>query len=52
MSVVGGGRVGNRASTADVRVAQLVRETLELVCCEIIVVPQHVVVRGPTCSLP
>ena len=51
MSVVGRGRIGDGASAANVRVAQLVGETLELICRETVVVPQDVVVRGSTCSL-
>ena len=51
MSVVGRSRIGDGASAAYVRVAQLVGETLELICRETVVVPQDVIVRGSTCSL-
>ena len=51
MSVVGRGRVGDGASAADVRVAQLVGEALEFICREVVVVPQDVVVRGSTGAL-
>ena len=39
MSVVGRGGVGDGACTADVGVTQLVGETLEFICCEVVVVP-------------
>lgn len=45
MRVVGGRRDGHGARAAHVRVAQLVREALQLVRTEVVVVPQHVVVR-------
>ena len=51
MSVVGRGRIGDGASAAYVRVAQLVGETLELICRETVVIPQDVVVRRSTGSL-
>lgn len=43
--VVGGRGDGHRARTAHVRVAKLVRQALQLVRPEVVVVPQHVVVR-------
>ncbi len=45
MRVVGGRRDGHGARAAHVRVAQLVRQHLQLVRVEVVVVPQHVVVR-------
>ena len=51
MSIVGGGWVGYAAGTANVRVAQLVGEALQLICRELIVVPQHVVVGGTAGAL-
>lgn len=49
--IVGRGRDGHGARAANVGVAQLVREDLQLVRREAIVVPQHVVVRRSACSL-
>ena len=49
--VVGGRRDGHGARAAHVRVAQLVREALQLVRAEVVVVPQHVVVRRPRRAL-
>ena len=51
MSVVGRGWVGHAAGAANIRVAQLVGEALQLVCCELVVVPQHVVVGGTAGAL-
>lgn len=51
MSVVRGCRNRNRPGAPDVRVAQLIREALELVRFEVIVVPQDVVVRWATGTL-
>lgn len=45
MGVVGGCRDGHGPGAADVRVTQLVREHLQLVGRQVVVVPQHVVVR-------
>lgn len=50
-SVVGGRRDGHGASAADVRVAQLVRQQLQLVRCEAVIVPEHMVMRGTTRAL-
>lgn len=49
--VVGGRGDGHRARAAHVRVAQLVRQALQLVRPEVVVVPQHVVVRRPRRAL-
>ena len=45
VSVVGGGGDGHGAGAANVRVAQLVRQQLELIGREAVIVPKHVVVR-------
>ena len=45
MRVVGRRRDGDAARAAHVRVTQLIRQHLQLVGVEVIVVPQHVVVR-------
>ena len=44
MGVVGGGGDGHRAGTADVGVAHLIGELLQLVGAEVVVVPEHMVV--------
>jgi len=46
-------RCGDRDATgaADVRVTQLIRQHLDLIGAEVVVVPQHMVVRRTTCSL-
>ena len=49
--VVGGGWDGHRPGAAHVGVAQLVGEGLELIGCEVVLIPQHVVVRGTGCAL-
>lgn len=49
--VVGGRRDRHGARAAHVRVAQLVREALQLVRAEVVVVPQHVVVGGARSAL-
>ena len=49
--VVGGGWDGHRPGTAHVGVAQLVGEGLQLISCEVVLIPQHVVVRGTGCAL-
>lgn len=49
--VVGGRGDGHGARAAHVRVAQLVRQALQLVRPEVVVVPQHVVVRRPRRAL-
>ena len=51
VGVVGGGGVGDAAGTADVGVAELVGETLKLIGCELIVVPQDMIVGGTTGTL-
>lgn len=51
VGVVGGRRDGDGAGAAHVGVAQLVCEQLELVSGETIVVPQNMVVGGPTGAL-
>lgn len=43
--------VGHTPGTADVRVAQLVGETLQFISCELIVIPQHMIVGGSTGTL-
>lgn len=51
MSVIGWRRYRHRARAADVGVAQLVRQTLQLVAVEMVIVPQHVVVGRTTGAL-
>ena len=51
MGVVRRSRNGDAACAADVSVAQLVRQLLQLVRVEVIVVPQHVVVAGSARAL-
>lgn len=51
MGIVGRRRNGNGAGAAHVSVAQLIRKHLKLVGGEVIVVPEHVVVRRPAGTL-
>ena len=51
MGVVGRGGIRDAAGAADVGMAELVGETLELVCIEVIVVPEDMVVGGAACAL-
>lgn len=51
MGVISWCRNGDRAGTAHVGVAQLVSEDLQLIRGEMVVVPQHMIVGGPTGSL-
>lgn len=51
MSVIGRRRNRHRSSAAHVSVAQLVGETLQFIGSELIIVPEHVVVRRPRCAL-
>ena len=51
VSIVRWGRDGHGTRAAHVGVTQLVGEDLQLVGGEAIVIPQHVVVGGPACSL-
>ena len=51
MGVVGRGGVGDAAGAADVGVAELVGEALELVSVEVVVVPEDVVVGGAARAL-
>lgn len=51
MGVVSWCRDGDRACAAHVRVAQLVGEDLQLIRREVVVVPEHMVMRGPAGSL-
>ena len=44
-------RDGHTARAADVRVAQLVGQHLKVVGGKMIVIPQYVIVRRPTCTL-
>ena len=46
MSVVRGGRDGDRPGAPDVGVAELVGQLLQLVSIEVIVVPEDMVVAG------
>lgn len=48
---IGGRLDGHGACAAHVGVVQLVGEDLQLIGREAIVIPKHVVVRGPACSL-
>lgn len=49
--VIGWGRDGDRAGAAHVGVAELVREDLQLVRREPVVIPEHVVVGRPAGAL-
>ena len=51
MCVVGWRWYGDGPGTTDVGVAQLVGEGLEFVSCEVVLIPQHVVVGGTGSSL-
>ena len=51
MGVVGGGGYRDASRAPHVRVAQLVGEHLQLIGAEVVVVPQHVVVRRPAGAL-
>ena len=51
MGVVGGGGDGDGPGAADVGVAQLVGQLLQLVRVEVVIVPEHVVVAGPRGAL-
>lgn len=49
--VVSRGWDGDRAGAAHVGMAQLVREDLQLICGEPVVIPKHVVMGGPARTL-
>lgn len=49
--VVRGRRYRDGPGAAHVRVAQLVRQALQFVRSEVVVVPQHVIVRRSRCTL-
>ena len=51
MCIVGGRRNGHAARTAHVRMAQLIRQRLQLVCREAVIVPENMVVRRATRTL-
>ena len=51
MRVVSGRRDGHGTRAPHVRVTQLVSQHLQLIRIEVIVIPQNMVVRWPTCSL-
>lgn len=51
VSIVGWRRDGHGARTAHIRVTQLVGENLQLIGRETIVIPKHVIVGRPACSL-
>ena len=51
MSVVGWGGVGHAAGASYVSVTELIGQALQLVCCELIVVPQHMVMGGAAGTL-
>lgn len=51
MSVVGGRWDRHRSRTPDIRVAQLIRQALQLIRVKVVVVPQHVIVRWSTRTL-
>ena len=51
VGVVGGGGDRHTAGAANVRVAQLVGQHLQLVRAEVVVIPQHVVVGWSTRTL-
>jgi len=52
VGIVRRSRYGHTAGASDVSVTQLVGQHLNLVRAEVVVVPQHVIVRWPTGSLP
>lgn len=51
VSIVSWSRDGYTSSAANVSVAELVGENLQLVSIEAIVIPQHMIVRRTTCTL-
>ena len=51
MGVVGRGGDGHRPSAPDVGVTQLVRQCLDVISCEVIVIPQHMVMGRPRRTL-
>ena len=51
MGVVGGGGDGDGPGAADIGVAELVGQLLQLVRVEVVIVPEHVVVAGPRGAL-
>ena len=51
VGVVGRGGDGHRSSAPDVGVTQLVRQCLDVISCEVIVVPQHMVMGRPRRTL-
>ena len=51
MGVVCGGGVRDAACAAHISVAELVGETLQLVGCEVIIIPQDMVVGGAAGAL-
>ena len=51
VGVVGRGGDGHRPSAPDVGVTQLVRQCLDVISCEVIVIPQHMVMGRPRCTL-
>lgn len=51
MGVVGRSWYGDTSSASDISVAELIGEDLKLVSCELIIIPENMVVRRPTGSL-
>ena len=51
VSVVGWSGIRHTACTADVSVTQLVGQTLQVISCEVIIVPEHMIVGGATRTL-
>ena len=51
VGIVGWSWERHTSGAAHVRVTQLIRQTLEFVCREVIVVPQHVIVRWTASAL-
>ena len=51
MCIIGRGWHGNTTGAPCIHVTQLIRELLKAVCCEGVIVIQHVIVCGSACPL-
>lgn len=51
MSIVSRSRIRDAACAADISMTKLIGEALELVCRELIIVPEYMVVGGATGTL-
>ena len=51
MCIVGRGWHGDTSSAPRIHVTQLIRQLLKTVCCEIVIIIQHVIVCRSACSL-